>query len=239
MTRWLTSSILVLAVVHAVAPTAFAQTFAQDLELNFFLGLSTHTKKNFEIGFPQSITPIPAESRFSRVVRGGIRGNVYTRGHWSEEFYYSYEQNDLHLRRQTTPPVLADLPIQVHNFGVNALYYFIEDEERLTRPFLTFGLGAAVYRPTSETRQIARDPFRANLGDFDQSNEIAFNYGAGVKARMAPHFGLRFDVRHLINRNPTFGIPRRSEDANEIVFPATGAIHNLEASVGIIVYFGR
>ena len=34
-----------------------------------------------------------------------------------------------------------------------------------------------------------------------------------------------------------FGLPRESNDPNALVFPVTGAIHNGEASVGLVFYF--
>ncbi len=237
-TRWLSSWLVALAVSLVCSTLASAQA-TQDLELNIFAGFSAHTKNGYEIGAPQSLTPVRGSFSLDQVIRSGIRANVYTRGHWGEEFYYSFEQSDVHIARQTKPAAVVDLPIQIHNIGINALYYIDDDEQRRTRPFLSVGVGAMVYRPTPEAKQIALDPFRANLGDFDQSNELTFNYGGGIKTRVAPRFGLRLDVRGFVNRNPSFGFPRRSNDPNAVVLPTEGAIHNLEASAGIIFYVGR
>jgi hypothetical protein len=238
MTRWLTSSVLVIGVILAFSGAAAAQ-IAQDLELNFFLAYSRHSDNNFETGFPQALTPIRGQFRLDHTLRGGVRANVFSSGHWGQEFFYSYEPNVVGLRRRTPPARRVDLPIQVHNLGVNALYYFDEDEEQITRLFASFGLGTSIYRPTDEARQIARDPFRGNLGDFDTSAELALNYGFGVKTRMRSRLGLRFDVRGFLGRNPSFGIPRQSDDPNVVVLPAGGAIHNLEVSAGIVVHLGR
>jgi hypothetical protein len=61
----------------------------------------------------------------------------------------------------------------------------------------------------------------------------------GFKSWLGSRFGLRFDVRGFVNRNPSFGFPRRSEDPDATIFPAEGAIHSVEASAGIVLYIGR
>jgi hypothetical protein len=156
-----------------------------------------------------------------------------------KSFFNSYEPNEAHFVRKTTPEQQLDLGIQIHNLGVNALYYINSDDNARTRPFLSFGLGATVYRPTAETRSIVRDPLRGNLPNFGQSNEFAFNYGLGFKHRIAGIYGVRMDLRHFMGRNPSFSLARSSDDPNATVFPADGAIHKLEASVGIVFYFRK
>jgi outer membrane protein W len=206
--------------------------------LNLFVAGSAYTKNNFVIGFPQSITPLEGSFSFSEAIRGGIRTNVYTRGHWGQEFFYSFEPNDVVLRRRTTPESVLKLDTQIHNFGVNALYYIKEDASRV-RPFLSAGIGATIYKPTAEARQVANDPFQGNLQDLDTSREIAFNYGAGVSNQLSNTFGIRVDIRGFVGRNPSFGFARESTDPNAIVLPATGAIHNLEISAGMVFFFNR
>ena len=66
------------------------------------------------------------------------------------------------------------------------------------------------------------------------------NYGFGVKStRSAGWLGFRFDLRGFVGRHPSFGLARQSNDPNATVFPATGVIHNGEASAGLIFYFGK
>ena len=217
---------------------AYAQ-LREDLELNVFGAGSIYSKKSFDIGFPQSAIPIHGQFKLDEGLRGGIRVNVFTRDHWGEEFFYSYEPNTAHFTRQTTPPGSLNLDIRVHNVGLNAVYYLNDDDTRKIRPFLTIGLGAVIYRPTGEARALVRDPLRGNVQDLDQANEIAMNYGAGVKAKLKKWIGIRMDARATVGRNPSFGLARESSDPNATVFPAGGAIHNGEASAGFVFYFGR
>jgi hypothetical protein len=230
--------ILMIITLFLLAAPAFGQS-ASDLELNTFFGVSAHTKNEFQIGFPQASPPIEAKFELADALRYGVRFNVANNGHWGQEFFYSYEHNRARFVRQFVPINIVDLPIGIHNFGVTGLFYFTENEQAKTRPFVSFGLGASIYKPTKEARVIAADPFIGNMPGFGQSNEISFHYGLGFKHRINRIVGVRMDVRHFIGRNPSFSMSRRSENPNEAVFPADGAIHNVEATGGLVFYFGR
>jgi hypothetical protein len=229
-----------LTVISMIAVSGRAQAqIREHLELNLFGGGSVYTTKNYQIGFPQAIDPVSGRFRFDTAWRGGVRFNVFSRGHWGQEFMYSYEPNAAHFLRRSTPASRLDLDMKIHNAAVNALYYFNEDQTRPVRPFLTIGVGAAIYQPTDEARAIARDPFRGNVEDLDASAELAMNSGFGFKARAGDWIGFRFDLRGFLGRNPSFGLARSSTDPTATVFPGGGAIHNGEASAGVIFYFQR
>jgi outer membrane protein W len=238
MRRWLKSALLAVGVIFMLSGAAYAQ-LSQDLELNIYGGGAIYSKKTYEISFPQSPTPIAGQFKLDETLRGGLRLNVYTRGHWGQEFFYSYEPNTAHFTRQTTPQTSLNLELNVHNVGINALYYLSDNEERRVRPFLGIGIGTAIYMPTGRARAIARDPLRGNVADLDTANELTLNYGAGVKAKLKSWIGVRMDVRGFSGRNPSFGLARESSDPNATVFPAGGAIHNGEVSVGFVFYFGK
>ena len=80
----------------ASASAAYAQ-LKDNIEVNLFGAGSWYTHSDFEISFPQSVTPKKDRLRFDRAVRGGVRLVVYTHGHRSEELFYSYEPNTTHL----------------------------------------------------------------------------------------------------------------------------------------------
>jgi hypothetical protein len=239
MRRWLTSAILMTGFSLALSTAADAQ-LRDNLELNLFGGASWYSSNRYEIGFPQQLTPIQGKFRLDSAWRAGARVGVFTRGHWGQEFFYSYEPNRAHFIRQSPPSSALDLDIQVHNYGITGLYYFHENEERRARPFVSFGLGGTFYRLTPEAAAVVRDPLRGNASDIDNAHEIAMNYGFGIKTtRAAGRVGFRLDVRGFLGRNPSFGLARQSDDPSATVFPATGSIHNAEASAGLIFYFGR
>jgi len=227
-------SLILLVVVLGVPSMAFSQEF-RNLELNPFLAGSGHTKSLYTIGFPQTIAPISGEFKYKNALRGGLRFNINTTGHWGEELFFSYEPNTAQIRRKTAPQHELDLGTRILNFGVNALYYINENEDAHMRPYLTFGVGGTMDRPTAVAIQVANDPLQGNLPGFSSDSYLALNYGFGFKQRLSKDFGFRLDVRGFVTRNPTFGLPRSSPDASAVVFPATGAASNLEVSVGMII----
>ena len=236
MKRLLTNAIVVMGFCLGLSSAAYAQ-LKDNLELNVFGGGSWFSSKKYDIGFPQSITPVAGKFRLDHGLRAGLRVGVYTSGHWSEEFFYSYEPNKAHIIRQTAPSKDAALAIQVHNYGINALYYLNDNESLSVRPFLSIGIGGTLYRLTPQAQIFINDPLRGNLGDINNSNELAVNFGFGVKTRTTNWVGLRGDVRGFIGRTPSFGLARESGDPNATVFPASGPLHNTEATVGVVFYF--
>ena len=246
MNRAVKSTIFVLSLLILLPNVAHAQ-LKDNIEINVFGGGSFYTHKEFQVGFPQvtssvigsaqAAAPILGEFRLNNAVRGGVRVGVYTRGHWSEEFFYSYEPDTAHIMRLSAPATSIPLGVRIHNYGVTALYYLEEDETHSVRPFLSIGVGGTLYRLTPESRSFAQNPFGGNLPGINNSNELALNYGVGIKTRMSNWLGFRADIRGFLERAPAFGLPRQSSDPNAVVFPVTGAINNAEASAGLVFYF--
>jgi outer membrane protein W len=235
MTRRLTSSLSLVIALAVLAAPAFGQV-AKDGELNIFFGVSAHTANAFQIGPPQADPAVSAKFDIRDGLRGGLRFNVVNNGHWGQEFFYSYERNEARYIRQTFG--VQDLDIQVHTLGATGLFYFNKDEAAKTRPFLSFGIGATIYKPTDDAKVIAAGV--GNLPGFGQSNELTGHYGVGFKHRVNPAWGIRVDMRHFVGRFPSFSMARKSvADATVATFPAEGAINNFEASAGLVFYFGR
>ena len=229
--------IVTLVCLLAFSSVAHAQ-LKDNIEVNLFGGGSLYSRKKFEIGFPQSAIPIQETFKLSRAVRGGLRVGVFDRGHWSQEFFYSYEPNIAHFVRVSAPSTSVDLRLRIHNYGITGLYYFQDNESQSIRPFVSIGVGGTLYRLTQEAESIARDPSRGNLPGIKNSNLLTLNYGVGVKVRpLSGWLGFRADVRGFLGPNPSFRLPSQSDDPNAIVFPAGGAMHNGEASAGVIFYF--
>jgi hypothetical protein len=245
MNRAVKNTIIVLSLI--LFPQIGRAQLKDNFELNLFGGGSFYNSNRFEVGFPQitssvigsaqATAPVQGLLRFSKEVRGGVRVGVYTRGHWSEEFFYSYEPGIAHIVRRSPPTTSIDLGLNVHNYGVTALYYFAEDESRGVRPFVSIGVGGTLYHLTPEAVSFARDPFRGNLPGINNTNEVTLNYGIGLKTRTSNWLGFRADLRGFVGHVPSFGLPRQSNDPNAVVFPVTGAIDNGEASVGVVFYF--
>ena len=202
-------------------------------ELNVFVADSRFTGKPVTFGgAPQNPT---GSSRIdlNSDQRMGVRFNVLTNGHWGQEFFYSVGTSNL---RYSQSPGGVTVPYRAHNFGVNAMGYFRDSELVATRPFFSLGIGGTVYTPAPGARSLLQDPARTELQGFGNATEFAFNYGGGVKQTVTSRIALRADLRHFIGRHPSFGVPRVSSDPNANVLPVRGAIHNLEASIGIVIH---
>jgi opacity protein-like surface antigen len=226
-----------IVVLFLAAAPAFGQ-ITKDAELNLFFGASKSNPKDFQIGLPQSSPPVDARFRFTHAWKGGVRFNVATKGHWGEEFFYSYEQNRAKYIR-TSQANDANLPIQRHDYGISALYYVSADEDERTKPFFSFGIGGTVYKPTQGARVSAADPNLGNMPGFGTAHELTFNIGAGIKQRLTKRVAFRMDLRDLFGRYPSFSLSRQSKDPATPVFPASGTIHNVEVTGGFVFYFGK
>jgi len=235
MKRLLTHVTITLGLCGWLSATAYAQ-LKDNFELNVFGGGSWPSSSHYVFSFPQviSASPIQGVEKFDRAIVGGVRIGVYTRGHWGEEFFYSYQPNEVHFTRSNLSTV--NLSTQIHNYGANALYYLNEDAERV-RPFLTIGLGGTTYRVSPESTAFANDPLQGNLRTVHNSNELTMNYGVGVKTRGTRWLGFRLDARGYIGRTPAFGLPRQSNNPAVAVLPVSGGINTGELSAGLTFYF--
>lgn len=65
----------------------------------------------------------------------------------------------------------------------------------------------------------------------------AFNYGAGVKAKLTDRVGLRFDVRGFATASSDFGIPSTGP-AGAIVYTRTTPFNAMQTTGGITFYMG-
>ena len=204
-------------------------------ELNLYGGWSLFTTESFEIGEPQSPTPVPLTFSFEGGLQSGGRINFLTKDKWGSEVYYGYQSTTATFKRSDDATQELNLPTQVHQFGANILYYPLGTDDRLTVPFASAGLGAAIYRPTSEAKRIASDPLQGNISELIESGRFSFNYGFGVKRRLTDIFGLRFDVRGFLSRSPTFGLPESSDDPTATVLPLNNMLLSAEVSVGITI----
>jgi hypothetical protein len=234
MTRHLTKAISLLGFCLLLSNNAFAQW-----ELNVFGAGSLYTKNQYQIGYPQSTTPIPGELELDPAARFGLRLGVYTRGRWGQEFFYSFEPNNVRIANGGASPTVTNLRVRVQNYGANALYYLTETESNVFQPFVSAGLGGTLYQIRQESLSTVRSPTGGNLPDINNSNELAFNYGIGFKTHSDGWFGIRFDIRDYVGRTPSFGLARQSIDPTAAVLPTTGVTNNAEMSVGFMFYFGN
>src|SRR6266481_1969315 len=203
MDRRLTSAIFVFCVFVLLPGAALAQ-LQDNLEVNVFGGGSVYSDKKFEIGFPQSTLPVQETFKLNKAIRGGLRVGVYTRGHWSEEFFYSYEPSTAHFIRRSPPTNSVNLRLGINNYGATGLYYLREDESYSIRPFLSIGVGGTLYRLTDQAESFARDPLRGNIPGITNADALPTKSGFAVPVRSSVGLGVWGDVRCLLGGAPSF-----------------------------------
>lgn len=136
--------------------------------------------------------------------RFGFRMTINSDGYTGHEFGYAY--NRTALRFEVTPAV--EQGMAAHQGFYHFLIYATREGSRV-RPFVAGGGQFTNFVPPGASVQFGG-------GD----NKFGFNYGGGVKFRVTPIWGLRFDVREYYSGKP-FSLPNQS-----------GAIRLLEISAG-------
>ncbi len=220
----------------ALAIILFAHAATAQFRFEVFGAGTKPLTKDFEITYPQSDTPKPGKQTFSWGARGGARlGYDVRKGHWGQDFEYSYGENA--SRISTSTGVLA-LRVKTHRFSYNALWYpgGLNPTGKLF-PYLTAGVGGFYSVLPQATINEALDPSRAGLGQLHSENVFAFNAGAGVRIRINRIYGFRFEVRDTMSRAIRYGLPQSSSDPKATVFPVGGVFHQLDVSVSFIYYF--
>lgn len=156
------------------------------------------------------------------------------------ELGYNFMGNNVRLISPVRPGLPTfDFRNQIHYLALNPVFNFTPRGSRV-QPYLTVGVGAIEFIPTKQALNFATSP--AAIATYGSQNlsrdlEAALNYGGGVKVHISQHVGVRFDMRGLISKNPTFGLPTYS--ATGVYIPGKNAMYGLEATVGVVFYLGQ
>ena len=224
------TSVLMLMVFMGFSGILLGQEHG--FEIGGYAGQTNWRPRTFQVGPPQASPPISLGFAYEDKAPVGVRFNLLSQGLWGGELDYSYQKNTATLSRALYTPV--KLAGGVHHFSYNTIFYPTRYRNSGVMPFLTVGVGMAAYQLSDEARARAADPRIYGLGTLkDVDNRFAFNYGAGVKARVYSHLGVRADFRHIISDVPTYGLPKDSPNPAQAVLPIKGRLQTYEASAGI------
>jgi hypothetical protein len=159
----------------------------------FWLGAGASIFANTNIG-----TPVPGGQPDDVQLGNGFRLNsryaFNTSGHFGHELQYAYNRTTL---TDNTGAILGDTGsagTAIHQFGYNLLYYTrATKEDHKIRPFVTGGFHLSDFvLPGSGSPQ-------------GSSVKPGGSIGGGVKIRLSPLFGLRFDAREYFTGKPGWG----------------------------------
>ncbi len=178
-----------------------------------------------------------------KLVTGGTAGGRVT---WNATKYFGLElgYNFMVNNGRLVIPIKPGLPSytfgnQIHYLALNPVFSFTPRGSRV-QPFVTAGVGAAQFTPTTAAETYAVSPavnavyHSANLSD---NLQVGINYGGGIKFHLSEHFGLRFDARGFWSRNPTFGLPNFNDGG--IWIPSKQHIMGFQATMGLVFYLGH
>lgn len=225
-----------LTVFVILAGPGFAQP---QTRLEFYGAVTLPMEKDFEITAPQSSAPLRGTQEFSAGGRGGVRLGTDGKGHWGQDFIYSYGSNASRIINRSTNTQFS-FSSRTHHFAYNALWYPGGTGHGKTSgafPYLTAGVGGVFHNLSQNAISEALDPNRAGLGKLRNENVFAFNAGGGIRFRINGIYGFRVDVRDYMSRAVRYGLPQASSDPRATVFPVGGIFHQLEVSFAFVYYF--
>lgn len=146
-------------------------------------------------------------TRFVPGAGGGIRfvENLYS--HWGLEESLGYSANNLKLLNPVMAGAASTFGVREYSFAFNYLFY-MTGRNKPIRPFLTAGAGAAYFHPTAGAvlqAQTLPNAFGSAV-TLEPETKLQFNYGGGVRWKVAQHVGLSIEARGLLSKNPSFGL---------------------------------
>ena len=166
----------------------------------------------------------------------GLRITENRGQYFGAELEYSFANQPLSFRGLSpTVPSLA-LDHSVHKLAYSALFYGKGRQERI-RPFGSVGFGTSLF----QVRNHSQDEARRQGVDLRNRWKLAFSYGAGVKLRIAPGWGVRVDFRDQITGVPDFGLPSQAPmlegSGTGSGFLPEGILHNWQFAAGFSYSF--
>lgn len=197
-----------LAVMALLACAGAGSAWGQLFEVWFNGGQSLMSNNGLGSDLPASAGGLKDDFALEDGFRFSFRMALNNESHFGHEVQYAYSRTKL------DEPGSVPMGMAIHQGGYNFLLYATNEGTRI-RPFATGGVMFANYVPPGAS---------ATQGGGD--NKFGFNYGGGVKVKVASIFGLRFDVRQYTTPKP-FSLP----------YLRQGWLRQTEVSAGFGVMF--
>jgi opacity protein-like surface antigen len=212
---------------NSTAKTVPPEEYPDLIEIDPFGGVSIWGQVNKGLG--------------EKLITGGTAGArvaVNVSSHLGIEFSYNFSVNNVRL----VTPIRPGLPSynfgnQIHEYSLNPVYNITPRGSRV-QPYVTVGVSLLRFVPTDQAKATARsaaDLAIYNAGGLRSNTQVGLNYGGGVKFHISDHIGLRFDVRGIYSKAPTFGLPNFN---NNGVYISRATINGLQATAGLVFYLG-
>jgi len=166
---------------------ASSSLLAQSFEAGVSLGESI---LNSPVLSPDILTPGPGNITLKNGFRFGFRIGLNPYRYMGAEFGYAYNRSQFHL----DGPPSSDQGMAIHQGFGDGLIYATKEGSRV-RPFAAAGVQFSNFVPPGAS---------ASYGQGD--TKFGFNYGFGVKVKVATNWLVRFDFRQYETGKPDFGV---------------------------------
>lgn len=175
----------------------------------------------------------------SRLTTGPVVGGRLSENPWEHfgfEQSVGYGWHSFEFLR-TVPGVVTMQPFDTREltFDVGPVYYFTRRGSRW-RPFLTVAGGGIRFSPTKDAQTFFQQNGVKGADHLREETRWLLAYGGGLKYRFNDALGMRGDVRGLMARNPTWGLPTQTSCCAYV--PNGNWINGMEATLGLVLNFG-
>ena len=166
---------------------ASSSLFGQSFEAGITLGESVLGNSVLS---PDILTPGPGNISLKNGFRFGFRVGLNPYRYMGAEFGYAYNRTQFHL----DGPPASDQGMAIHQGFADGLIHATKEGSRI-RPFVAAGINFSNFVPPGSS---------ASYGG--GQTKFGFNYGAGVKVKVATNWMVRFDFRQYETGKPDFNI---------------------------------
>jgi outer membrane protein OmpA-like peptidoglycan-associated protein len=170
---------------------------------------------------------------------GGLRLAYNPTAHIGLEAWADYAGANIEFLGSTSPTI-PPYSFGAHDwvFGLNPVFNILPRGSRV-QPYLTAGVLGTEFVPAHNAVFNANAFAQAqyNAGALRSNLQAGFNFGGGVKWHFTDHFGMRAEIRDLITRNPTFGLPSAPNITPGVYIPSGNRYNGIQLTLGL-VYFG-
>jgi opacity protein-like surface antigen len=174
---------IILILFACASPSLFGQSFEAGITLGeSVLGNSVLS--------PDILTPGPGNISLKNGFRFGFRIGLNPYRYMGAEFGYAYNRSQFHI----DGPPASDQGMAIHQGFADGLIHATKEGSRI-RPFAAAGINFSNFVPPGAS---------ASYGG--GQTKFGFNYGAGVKVKVATNWMVRFDFRQYETGKPDFNV---------------------------------
>ncbi len=216
---------LVVLVLLCATPQAFGQESKQIKVTIFGGGSFLKADRTFNVGTGNN----PVLTNYANGGKLGFRGTVDLSKHFALEGTYAFGRNNFQATQLSGPGAGTQaFGTRVQQMAGNMLVYIASTDK--FRLFGTGGIGLGRFSPTDAAVAALQTSGTTVVPD----NKVDFNFGGGFETRLSSWLGARFDVRDHLSGIPTYGLPQSSTTG--AFYPVTGRVHNIETTLGLVLY---